>query len=129
MDPTTAITVAIIAFAGVLVGGLIAAGANFILSLRRERVEDAREHQRRRDNFLVACRLVHDELLAVCSFANFAGSERRWRHTPQHFKVHAWQKHSPVMASHLSDEEWTSVMHAYFAIELISDWFIANNNK
>jgi hypothetical protein len=62
MDATTAITVACIGLFGVLIGGVITAGANFVLAIRREHVEAKRESHSHAIEVRRASRLIMIEL-------------------------------------------------------------------
>ena len=119
MDPTTAITVAGIGLVGVLIGGLITAGANFILAVRREWAEEAKEHRNDAREVARAARLVLQELISARSSAVGAAKTDNWRRMDIGIKTDAWQKYGPTIAVALTLHEWQEVEMAYRIISEI----------
>ena len=62
MDPTTALTIAAIGLFGVFIGGLITFGANYFLTVRKERVDHERERRAKEVELMTAARMVSEEI-------------------------------------------------------------------
>jgi hypothetical protein len=77
MNATNAITVACIGLFGVLIGGAITAGANFVLAVRRERVEAKKDRLSRAIEVRRASRLIIMELRAAEATPPHASGARR----------------------------------------------------
>src|ERR1700730_292628 len=117
MNATNAITVACIGLFGVLIGGAITAGANFVLAVRRERVEAKRDRLSRATEVRRASRLIIMELRAAETTATIYVEKRRWWVSSDiQLKTDSWQKYSDVIAPILSDAEWLAVSVAFIAI-------------
>jgi hypothetical protein len=117
MDAATTITVAGIGLLGVLIGGIITAGANFVLAVRRERVEAERDHRSHAIEVKRASRLILVELVGAEATTKICVEKRRWWDHPDiQLKTEAWRKYSDVIAPALSDAEWFDVSLAFSAI-------------
>jgi hypothetical protein len=120
MDAATAITVAAIGLLGVLIGGVITAGANFVLAVRRERVDARRDDRSHAIEVRRASRLIVFELLGAAATVKSCVEKRQWWVTPHiQLKTEAWQKYSDVIAPALSETEWFAVSKAFMEIEQI----------
>jgi hypothetical protein len=105
MDPRTAIIVALIGLGGVLVGGLITAGANWVLAVRREKVEAERDRQGRAIEVKRAVRLIAFELDDIKACANIALQQKHWS-----------AKFRGDIAPMLSADNWREVAIAFLAV-------------
>jgi hypothetical protein len=112
MHAATAITVAGIGLFGVLIGGIITAGANFILAVRRERVEAARDRRSYGLEVKRAARVIMSELPLAQALAKTAVEDRLWWSSDAQVKTDAWQKYGAVIAPELSVAEWSAVAYA-----------------
>ena len=123
MDAATAITVAGIGLLGVLIGGIITAGANFVLAVRRERVDARRDALSHAIEVKRASRLIIFELLGAEATVKICVEKRhRWVNPHIQLKTEAWQKYSDVIAPALSEIEWLAVSKAFAMIQqLLSD--------
>jgi hypothetical protein len=118
MDAATAIIVAGIGLFGVLVGGMITAGANFVLAVRRERVEAQRDRRSNAIEVKRASRLIVLELSGAEVSAKICVEKRRWWVDPNiQLKTEAWRKYGDVLAPALSDAEWRAVSIAFVAVQ------------
>jgi hypothetical protein len=121
MDAATAMIVAGIGLFGVLVGGMITAGANFVLAVRRERVEAQRDRRSNAIEVKRASRLIMLELSGAEVTAKICVEERRWWDDPNiDLKTEAWRKYGDLLAPALSDAEWIAVSIAFVNIQRLS---------
>jgi hypothetical protein len=113
MDPT--FIVALIGLGGVLIGGLITAGANLALAVRREKVEAERDHQRRAIEVKRATRSIAFELKDIRVCAELALRQKHW--SPEFlFTTEAWQEFRGDIAPVLSEANWRVVAVAFLAV-------------
>jgi hypothetical protein len=115
MDPRTAIIVALIGLGGVLVGGLITAGVNWVLAVRREKVEAERDRQGRAIQVKRAVRLIAFELDDIKACANIALQQKHWS-AEYPLTTEAWQKFRGDIAPMLSADNWREVAIAFLAV-------------
>jgi hypothetical protein len=110
MGAMNAITVACIGLLGVLIGGMITAGANFVLAVRRERVEAERDRRSHAIEIRRAARLIIMELrLGEATAQLYIDKRYWWDHSDIQLKTDAWQKYGDIIAPILSDAEWLAV--------------------
>lgn len=101
-------TEAIFGLIGVLLGGLLTAGANFHLTVRTERAAGR-----------AAARLVSDELVDTLSFLRVSLHAGVWAGDPQReLKVLVWENQKPALAAAPGFDGWFPVSGAYMAIDL-----------
>jgi hypothetical protein len=119
MDPATALTVAAISFIGVLVGGIITAGANFILAVRRERLEEKARERAIKIEVRRASRLILAELFTIQSVVSAALSKHKQIGKYPPLEIRSWQAHKSVLAPIMSNEAWSNMEIAYASISLL----------
>jgi hypothetical protein len=109
---TDSTKVAIIAAAAALLGGVLGAVAggisDFFLERRREKVE-----------VRVGARLVRSELASLAEMCAIAASDGRWRLTWD-TSVPRWGEYGPILAAHLSGDDWTMVDTPVRALRALS---------
>ena len=110
---------AIIGLVGVLVGGIISTGANYLLAVRKERAEEARKKLSRANEQKTSARLIESDLSLAFAFAS-AYVERKpggSMHIAAEIKFDAWQKDRGVLARELPVGSWNAVKLAAIAAE------------
>jgi hypothetical protein len=112
MDPVTAITVAGIAFLGVLIGGIITAGTNFILAVRKEAVDAAKDRKIYASEVLKASRLILLELSEAESTVEQCIQRKEWTFAAD-FKTEAWGSYKAILAPELTFAEWSQISLAF----------------
>jgi hypothetical protein len=113
---------AIVGFVGVLLGAVIAAGiaagANYLLVVRKERAEAAKDRLSRVNELKTAARLIVDDFFISQGAATEFVEKKRWvPGTARNFPLDAWQKHREVLARELPLEDWNTVEIAVGAVE------------
>jgi len=113
---------AIVGFVGVLLGAVItagiAAGANYLLVVRKERAEAAKDRLSRANELKTAVRLiVNDFFVAQVAATEFVEKKRWVPGTARNFPLDAWQKDREVLARELLLEDWNTVEIAASAVE------------
>ena len=106
---------AIFGLVGVIVGGIITAGSNYVLAVRRERADRDRDSRASAIEVRRAARLIAVELARAQAVATFAINERRW--IDENLTTEAWQKYAATIAPILSNEAWSDVWLAIVALE------------
>jgi hypothetical protein len=105
------VTAAIFGLLGVIVGGLVTGGVNYIMERRRERAE-----------LRQAKRLVADELLTVATQYSIMVEDRE---TPKKWSPSwanllpstSWEQHKATLARGLSDKDWADLPGFYSIVE------------
>jgi hypothetical protein len=109
---------AMIGFVGVLVGALITTGANYLLAVRKEKAEAARDKLFRTNELKTAARLIADDLFTAQTAVMEFVDNKRWAPTAaRNFPLEAWQKNREVLARELPLEDWNAVEIAVWAVE------------
>lgn len=119
LDTKTAITVACISLVGVLVGGIITAGSNWILAVRRERTEYWIDRHNHDIEVRRASRLIDRELAIAGAVVSYCMENKQWWRRSvddMHVKTEDWEKYKDVVASELSDTDWLTVATAFLAV-------------
>src|SRR5664280_1034399 len=106
---------AIFGLVGVIVGGIITAGSNYVLAVRRERADRDRDSRASAIEVKRAARLIAMELARAQAVATFAINERHW--IDENLTTEAWQKYAATIAPILSNEAWGDVSIAFVALE------------
>ncbi len=94
---------AIFGLIGVLIGGLITAGTQWI----RERFVRRRERT-------IATRLVASEFMNARAAINFPEVHSQW--WPNELQWRDWEKYAPILTAELNMQEWLVVLEAHDAI-------------
>jgi hypothetical protein len=102
---------------GVIVGGIITAGSNYLLDRRRERAINQRDNRNYAIEIKRAARLIDAELLRARGAARMVIKDKRWWIPDTKLKTEAWEKYSAVLAPVLSYSDWVAVMKGVLAID------------
>ena len=122
MAESTSITPAIIGLVGVLVGGIITAGSNYIVAIRKEHADQAREESDRKGELHRAARMIWVELNDADTALHLADSG--WtRDTSAHARADSWDKYGSSLASAMPFKEWESLAVAYDGIYTLQQWY------
>lgn len=113
VDPATALTIAGIGLLGVLIGGLITFGANYFLTVRKERADRERERRAKEVELMTAARMVSEETRPYYVGMVSAGDNPDYP-LPAERKTAAWKKYSPILAANLQYMEWFQVVDSIY---------------
>ena len=109
---------AMIGFVGVLIGAVITTGANYLLVVRKEKAEAARDKLFVPTNSKTAARLIADDFFtAQTAVMEFVDNKRWAPAAARNFPLDAWQKNREVLARELPLEDWNAVEIAVWAVE------------
>jgi len=108
---------AIFGLVGVIVGGIITAGSNYLLDRRRERAVSQRDSRNYAIELKRASRLIDAELLRARAAADICVKDRHWWSQDVELTTEAWQKYSGIIAPELSYTAWLAVMGAVLAVD------------
>jgi hypothetical protein len=115
---STTIIVAIVAFASTILGASIVAVTNYILAVKRERADAAKDNRTRAVEVKRAARLIDMELAKAEALAKISITKRYWVPIPDaELSAEAWQKYGGNIAPDLSDQAWHAVTIAFIALE------------
>ena len=107
-----------VGFVGVLVGAVITTGANYLLAVRKEKAEAARDKLFRANELKTAARLIADDFFtAQTAVMEFVDNKRWAPAAARNFPLDAWQKDREVLARELPLEDWNTVEIAAWAVE------------
>jgi hypothetical protein len=115
MDTTTAIIVATIAFVGVLVGGLITAGTNYLLAVRKEKADARKDRNSEAAEVAAAARIIHLELIAYSSSCRVALDRKGEPPDIEPLTLLNWEKYSHLLAGALTFDAWVAISHAFLS--------------
>jgi hypothetical protein len=110
---------ALIGLLGVFVGGLITAGANFILTVRKERTDEAREAANREREVKRAARLVGLELAQASDKWGLAIKLQAFLDAGEIIKTEVWDAHKTILAGHLPIEDWNALAEGFRTISQV----------
>jgi len=109
---------AMVGFVGVLVGAVITTGANYLLAVRKEKAEAARDKLFRANELKTAARLIADDFFTAQTAVTELVDNKRWAPAAaRNFPLDAWQKDRDVLARELPLEDWNAVETAVWAVE------------
>jgi hypothetical protein len=84
---------AMVGFVGVLVGAVITTGANYLLAVRKEKAEAARDKLFRANELKTAARLITDDFFTAQTAVTELVDNKRWAPAAaRNFPLDAWQK-------------------------------------
>jgi hypothetical protein len=96
---------AMVGFVGVLVGAVITTGANYLLAVRKEKAEAARDKLFRANELKTAARLIADDFFTAQTAVTELVDNKRWAPAAaRNFPLDAWQKDREVLARELPVE-------------------------
>lgn len=105
---------AIFGLVGVVIGGLITAGSNFLIERRRDRLMAGRTRQKEIQELKQAARLVEAELRQAETSSSVSVSRKRWWPAEAGpLEKNSWAQYRGVLALHLSAEDWKCVATAF----------------
>ena len=110
---------ALIGLLGVFVGGLITAGATFILTVRKERTDEAREAANREREVKKAARLVGLELAQANDKWGLAIKLQAFLDAGKIIKTEVWDAHKAILAEHLPIEDWNALSGGFRTISQV----------
>ena len=108
---------AIFGLVGVIVGGLITAGSNFVLARRQERASTATESRIHAADLKRAARLIDLELLYAQAAAVRFIEKRRWWSEDLELVTESWQQYRAIVAPELSWDDWHGLATAALAVD------------
>jgi len=111
------LTPAFFGLAGVIIGGIITAGSNYLLDRRRERAANQKDIRNLAIEIKRAARLIDAELIRARGAARMVIKDKRWWIPDTKLRTDAWQTYSPILAPVLSYPDWVTVMKAVLAID------------
>ena len=107
-----------VGFLGVLIGAAITTGANYLLAVRKEKAEAARDKLFRANELKTAARLIADDFFTAQTAVTELVDNKRWAPAAaRNFPLDAWQKDREVLARELPLEDWNTVEIAAWAVE------------
>jgi hypothetical protein len=110
------ILTAVFTLIGVIVGGGITAGANYILEERRANREKSKEQRARMVELKRAARLIEQDFNWILGVVNVAIEQRRWV-TVEAVQVDTWREQRSVLAAETSYEAWLVLKKSSWAME------------
>jgi hypothetical protein len=119
---TAGLQVAIVGFVGVLVGAVVAALAQYILAVKRERREDRANWK----SVKRSARLVANELDTAQGANRSSLTLKQWTFTPNHYETNAWLKYRKTLAAELTENAWEALTFGIWAVETVRDVRRAN---
>ena len=122
MADNTSITPAVIGLVGVLVGGIITAGSNYIVAIRKERADLAMAESNQKRELHRAARMIWVELNEADTALNLASSG--WTvDTSAHARADKWDKYGSSLASAMPLKDWENLAVAYEGIYTLRQWY------
>jgi len=112
------IATALLGLAGVLIGGAITAGANYILAVRKERADEKKDTRTHQAEIRKALRLVIRELTVAVAHVQRTIETKVWFDQP--LSQRAWDTYAPVLAPDLPIKCWDAVMKAYYYFDTLN---------
>jgi len=115
---TVGIISAIFGLVGVIVGGGITAGSNYLLYQKRVQTERERESRNHAIEVKRASRLIDADLSRASAAARICVEERHWWSTDvPALTVEGWQQYRGIIAPELSNNDWLAVRLAVEAVD------------
>lgn len=109
---------AIFGLIGVIVGGIITAGSNYLIESRRERAVMKRDSHNYTIEIKRAARLIADDLSRGIAAARICIDKRHWWSTDvRPLTIEGWQQNRGIVAAELSDDAWLAVRIAVEAVD------------
>jgi hypothetical protein len=117
------ITPSIFGLVGVLVGGIITAGANYLLAVRKEKAEKAERSHVREAETKKAARIVDTEIEFALRVYRTILEKGKW--PPQIIEVSfSWDKYKETFALAVSNDAWAALVVAEFALARLKEQLI-----
>lgn len=110
-------TPAFFGLVGVIVGGILTAGSNYLLDRRRERAINQRDNRNYAIEIKRAARLVDAELMRARGAVRIVIKNKGWWIPDTKLKTEAWEKYGATLAPALSYSDWAAVMTGVLAID------------
>lgn len=115
---TVGIISAISGLVGVIVGGIITAGSNYLLYQKHEQTERERDSRNHTIEIRRASRLIDADLSRAAAAARICIDKRHWWSPDvRPLTMEGWQQHRGIIATELSDNAWLAVRVAVEAVD------------
>ena len=119
---------AVSALAGVVVGGFISAGTQWLLALQQARRDLRREAARFNLEMKTALRLVADEVDSLgLEFAELLkrghSLKTPFAQMPHYLPVAEWEKSKTILAIGVDDHTWTQLSALYYSVKSLRSKF------
>jgi hypothetical protein len=111
------LTPAIIGLVGVLIGAGITTGTNYLLAVRKEAAEEAKDRLVRATKLKTASRLVLNEFVFAHVAATRIIERQAWLIPHLKLLLVGWEANKEVFALELSTDDWNAVHSAASAVE------------
>lgn len=111
------LTPAIIGLVGVLIGAGIATGTNYLLAVRKEVAEEAKDRLVRATKLKTASRLVLNEFVFAQVAATGIIERQVWLSPHLKFLLGGWEANKEIFALEFSTDDWNAVHSAATAVE------------
>jgi hypothetical protein len=115
---------AIIGLAGVLIGGAITAGANYIIAVRQERNLQERQVFERKREVRRYARILRHDFVGASSHAAIALSTGKWIKESYFEFGEGWTEARHVMAAELKFVEWIAVTNAVVHVGMMNKIYV-----
>lgn len=100
-------------------GAVISTGANYLLAMRKERADAAKDKVLRANELKVAARLIMKDFAAANGSLESLFVLKAWHPgMAGALELVAWQRESGVLAREFSSEDWQAVSRAGHAVEV-----------
>jgi hypothetical protein len=103
------LTPAIIGFVGVLIGAGITTGTNYLLAVRKEAAEEAKDWLVRATKLKTASRLVLNEFVTAHVAATHIIEKQTWPSQNLKLLPVGWEANKEIFALELSTDDWNAV--------------------
>jgi hypothetical protein len=115
---TVGIISAISGLVGVIVGGIITAGSNYLLYQKRVQTERERDSRNHAIEIRGTSRLIDADLSRAIAVARICIDERHWWSPDvQPLTLEGWEQHRGIVAPELTENAWLAVRVAVEAVD------------
>ena len=108
---------AIIGLVGVLLGAVISTGANYLLAVRKEAADEAKDRRSQASELKTAARLIEHEFQLGKTAAVFLAEKKRWPLGLAEKPLRAWEKYKSVLALEVTKQDWNAIVIAALSVE------------
>jgi hypothetical protein len=120
--------VAFLGLLGVIIGGLITAGATYFFERRRDQIAERKENRTYLIELKKASRLIDADLLQAQAAAALCIEKRNfWQE--EKLPNEAWPKYSSIIAPILSYADWVKLIQAVIAIDHLNGSLSIKDNN
>jgi hypothetical protein len=105
--------------AGVITGGLITTGTNWLLADRKSKADDKKEQRAHETERKRVARLIHGELTLIRAVLGMVVGHKEWSpEYEQQLSMVFWKQYAAYLAAELSEEAWGAVLRAYTSVDI-----------